>query len=111
MKTPRIDDFDPEAAERKLGSPLDGMPAIQKPQPPPQQLVEPPAATDAEQKTPYVSKTTRHYAPRTFNIYQDQIEYLTKASLEQRLAGRDVSINDMVREAIDLYIAQKHSKK
>jgi hypothetical protein len=31
MKTPRIHDFDPEAAERQLGTPLDGMPTIQKP--------------------------------------------------------------------------------
>ena len=31
MKTPRIHDFDPAAAERKLGTPLDGMPTIQKP--------------------------------------------------------------------------------
>jgi hypothetical protein len=31
MKTPRIHDFDPAAAERQLGTPLDGMPTIQKP--------------------------------------------------------------------------------
>jgi hypothetical protein len=31
MKQPRLADFDPAAAERELGSPLDGMPLIEKP--------------------------------------------------------------------------------
>jgi hypothetical protein len=33
MKTPRIHDFDPDAKVPELNSPLDGMPAIQKPHP------------------------------------------------------------------------------
>jgi len=31
MKTPRIDDFDPNAKERKLNSSMDNFPAIEKP--------------------------------------------------------------------------------
>jgi hypothetical protein len=112
MKTPRIQDFDPEAAQRPLNTPLDGMPVIEKPRPQRQEpVVRSTDRTNGRQEKPRVVKTTRQYAPRTFNIYADQIEYLTRVSLEQRLAGRDVSINDMVREAIDLYITQKTSKK
>jgi hypothetical protein len=68
-------------------------------------------AANIRQQQTQVAKGTRPYAPRTFNIFADQIEYLNRASLEQRLAGRDISINDMVREAIDLYIAQNAAKK
>jgi hypothetical protein len=112
MKTPRIHDFDPEAAERQLGTPLNGMPAIEKPRPRPQtSVVRPTTTSNGPQKKPQVVTTTREYAQRTFNVYEDQIAYLTKVSLEERLAGRDVSMNDMVREALDLYITHKTSKK
>src|SRR5436305_10691401 len=56
-------------------------------------------AANIQQQPTRVAKGARQYAPRTFNIFADQIEYLNRASLEQRLAGRDISINDMVREA------------
>ena len=58
-----------------------------------------------------IGRSVRPYAPRTFNIYADQIEYLERADLEHRLAGQDISINQMVREAIDLYISQNSRKK
>ncbi|MGQ0718245.1 MAG: hypothetical protein ACT4NP_13240 [Pseudonocardiales bacterium] len=106
--------FDPDPAERQLSTstPFDDMPVIGQPRPQAQTPGKRSTNTsDGQQKKLGAAKATRQYAPRTFNIYQDQIDYLTKVSLEQRLAGRDVSMNDMVREAIDLYITQKLSKK
>jgi hypothetical protein len=58
-----------------------------------------------------VVKQVRPLVRRTFDFYEDQIEYLTSASLHARLAGHGVSMNAMIREAIDHYIEQKTSKK
>jgi hypothetical protein len=52
----------------------------------------------------------RRYIRRTFDFFEDQIAYLTKASLEERLAGGEGSMNAMVREAIDAFI-EKNRKK
>jgi hypothetical protein len=51
----------------------------------------------------------RPLARRTFDLYADQVTYLTRASLEERLAGRDVSMNAMVREAVEDYIAKRQA--
>src|SRR5947209_15958480 len=121
MKNPRIEDFDPEAKMRKLGSPLDGMPRIEKPRPQlpdiepvdvaPQPVVSPPKAhvKNPDSKPAIVPRavTKRAYIRRTFDFYEDQIAYLTKASLEERLAGGEGSMNAMVREAIDAFIAKR----
>ena len=59
---------------------------------------------------PAAASTGRQYIRRTFDFYEDQISYLTKASLEERLAGGEGSMNAMVREALDTFI-EKHRKK
>ena len=59
---------------------------------------------------PAAASTDRRYIRRTFDFYEDQISYLTKASLEERLAGGEGSMNAMVREALDTFI-EKHRKK
>lgn len=41
MKTPRVEDFDPNAQERKLKSPLEGMPVIEKSKPKGDEAVTP----------------------------------------------------------------------
>jgi hypothetical protein len=124
MKNAILEDFDPNAKMRQLGSPLDGMPQIEKPRTQvattPAAPVTPPQNT-VTQPRPVMKKTavkptttpkngTRPYVRRTFDFYEDQIAYLTKASLEDRLAGGDGSMNAMVRDAIDAYIAT-HRKK
>ena len=113
MKTPRIEDFDPTAAERKLGSPLDDMPAIEKPRPQPQQPVQQlPNKKTGQKKAPSEAKGTRRYVRRTFDYFEDQIEYLNRVSLQEKLAGRNhVTMASMLREALDRYIAEKASKK
>jgi hypothetical protein len=120
MKTPRIHDFDPEAAERQLGTPLDGMPRIEKPKA--IQSVKPRAMPVSMSQAPKfpreapirksngASTQARRYVRRTFDIYDDQLAYLTRAALEGRLAGEEGSMNAMIREAIDNYIAQHRDK-
>src|SRR5687767_4021922 len=51
--------------------------------------------------------TARPYVRRTFDLYEDQLAYLTRASLEDRLAGGEGSMNAMVRQAIDDFIAKQ----
>jgi hypothetical protein len=52
-------------------------------------------------------QAARGYVRRTFDIFEDQLSYLTRASLEDRLAGGDGSMNSMVREALDAFIARR----
>jgi hypothetical protein len=53
----------------------------------------------------------RAFVRRTFDFYEEQIAFLTRESLEGRLAGKEVSMNAMVREAIDDWIKKKTSTK
>jgi hypothetical protein len=118
MKTPRVNDFDPNAKLPELGSPMDHLPAIQKP---PAKPVPPPFTlpiTDQQEKTSRASgsPSVRAYA-RTpvrrqltryaFEFYQDQVEELRRISLEEKIQGGKGSMSEMVREAIDKYLAQK----
>ena len=79
-------------------------------------VVVQPVATPAPVKKPFVpaiptaAPTDRRYIRRTFDFYEDQISYFTRASLEERLAGGEGSMNAMVREALDTFI-EKHRKK
>jgi hypothetical protein len=54
-------------------------------------------------RTP-VRRTITRYA---FEFFQDQIETLKRLSLEQKMEGEKGSMSEMVREAIDGYIARK----
>src|SRR3712207_3053784 len=44
---------------------------------------------------PTAAPAGRRYVRRTFDFYEDQIAYLTKVSLEDRLAGKESSMNAM----------------
>src|SRR3954451_17665626 len=122
MKNPIIEDFDPKSRTRQLSSPLDGMPSIEKPRPrppvtkPDSAPIEPvsPRVPEPRRSAPKTASTTgpstRTYVRRTFDIYDDQLAYLTRASLQDRLNGGERSMNSMVRAAIDAYI-EKHRKK
>ncbi len=120
MKTPRLDDYaqTPKRPIRELHSPLDDMPRIEKPprtnhcpdtpQPrddaaavPGQAVSLPPA------KTRTAEPAKRSFIRRSFDFYEDQVSYLTRVSLEERMAGREGSMNAMVREALDDYIQKK----
>ena len=119
LKTPRLDDFaqTPKRPIRKLHSPLDDMPRIEKPpryrpdtpQPPTEVVASP--GSQAVSLPPAKSRTAepakRSFVRRSFDFYEDQVSYLTRVSLEERMAGREGSMNAKVREALDDYIQKK----
>ena len=124
MKKPRISDFDPDAKTPPLKSSLDGMPPIVKPDatnrsPAPVEDVSsglrgsaPQSASKGANPRPVIPQLPkRPYVRRTFDFYEDQIAYLTRESLQERLAGNEVSMNAMIREAIDDWIKKRTSKK
>ena len=53
----------------------------------------------------------RPFVRRTFDFYEEQISYLKQESLREQLAGKEGSMNAMVREAIDDWIAKRTSTK
>ena len=64
-----------------------------------------------QEKRAAFAARTRPFIRRTFDFYEDQITYLTRESLQERLAGNDVSMNAMIREAIDDWIKKRTSRK
>lgn len=120
MKISRITDFDPNAKIPSLKSSLDNMPSIQKPPPvnhmnsqksaprstPPLNLhiESQPAPKTSKQQHPTSQPNKRSYVRRTFDFYEDQITYLTRKSLQSKLDGKELSMNEMVREAVDDWI-------
>ncbi len=115
MKTPRVSDFDPNAKARQLKSSLDSMPAIGKPDKPPAPVPKPQEkrspAVAPKPKTIAKEPAKRPYVRRTFDFYDDQIEYLKRESLQERLAGNDIGMNSMIREAIDDWIKKRSSRQ
>jgi hypothetical protein len=110
MKTPRVHDFDPNAPLPELGSPMDNLPAIQKPE------VKTKTSLDGKQASllvapsvrPSVRTPVRRFITRyAFEFYQDQLDWLRSTSLEEKARGEQGSMSKMVREALDSYIAKK----
>src|SRR5947207_2340932 len=110
MKTPRTSDFDPNARERKLKSPMEDLPSIENPAP------ALPAADPTSTQVPPVlpvrdvpsvlSDRRKMKQRRPFDIYTDQYDTLKQLALEDRMRGGAGSMSAMVREAIDDYIAK-----
>jgi hypothetical protein len=118
MKTPRVNDFDPNAKLPELGSPMDHLPAIQKPAVKPvsssptlpikeqQEKIQEASGSPsvrANARTPVRRQLTRY----AFEFYQDQVEELRRLSLEEKMQGEKGSMSEMVREAIDKYLTKK----
>jgi len=57
------------------------------------------------------AKASRTFIKRTFDLFEDQLNYLTRESLQDRLAGKEGSMNAMVREAIDEWIKKREAAK
>ena len=114
MKTPRVTDFDPNAKVPQLKSSLESMPIIGKPKP----INQPPLSSHAKRSKPpkpprlaITQSAKRAFIRRTFDFYEDQIEYLKRESLQKKLAGKEAGMNSMIREAIDDWITKRTSKK
>ncbi len=112
MKQPRISDFDPNAKERALKSPMDDFPAIEHhqqkepashiPNTVPPVLPVRPVRGIPSTPTPRRKIKSRH----PFDIYEDQVDTLKELSLEDRRRGGAGSMSAMVREALDDYITK-----
>src|SRR5215469_9236538 len=116
MKTPRVEDFDPNAPQVKkpptLKSSLDGMPSIER-------LINPNSKEKNEHTTtdhptkrltgePTERRSDRPTGRRVpvrrgFEFYEDQLITLKKISLQEQLDGKSGNMSQMVREALDEY--------
>jgi hypothetical protein len=118
MRKPRLNDFDPHAP-LPLGSPMDQLPSIQPPQKGNERGRRHDEKTlDRPSERPLVrttvrpdnishQRTTSRYS---FEFYRDQVETLKRWAAEATLAGGNGNMSEMVREAVDTYIALKREQ-
>ncbi len=111
MKQPRTSDFDPNARERKLKSPMEDLPSIEKPAFPATDyaspIVPPVLPVRPVRDVPPTAASKRKMKQRhPFDIYNDQYEELKQLALEDRMSGGAGSMSAMVREALDDYLAK-----
>lgn len=104
MKTPRVQDFDPHAKIPQLGSPMENLPAIQKPK----QADEPHKIPTerANAPTPERRNVRRIITRNSFEVYEDQMDALRQRSYKQKMRGELGSMSQMVREAIDRFLRE-----
>ena len=103
----QVEQAEETVAEKTTPAPAPLTPA-QTPPPAPAVAAPKPLAKSPQ---PDVQLQRRSFLRRSFDFYEDQIAYLTKVSLEERFAGKDSSINAMLREAVDDYIKKRtHGK-
>ena len=113
MRKPNLEDFDINAKTRALGSPLDGMPGIQKPKPvqqvtpslPKQHIQDTPERANAP--TVVRANGKRIITRNSFEIFEDQMDSLRERSFQDKRQGKLGSMSAMVRDAIDEYL-RKH---
>ena len=94
MKTPRVYDFDPSVKIPQLGSPMDHLPSIQKPN----------TTHEQTQPLPQRPNVRRIITRNSFEIYEDQMDDLRREAYEEKLVGGTGSMRKMVRDAIDTYL-------
>jgi len=113
MKTPRTSDFDPNARERTLKSPMEDLPSIEKPGLPAagQEITIVPPVRVVRDVPPTVSNKRKMKQRHPFDIYNDQYEELKQLALEDRMRGGAGSMSAMVREALDDFIAKVRAEQ
>ena len=96
----------PQSAVLSTPSLRPSEPRIEPPVPDRATSVLPDGDTDGRpsDRTP-VRRTITRYA---FEFFQDQVESLRRFALEEKRRGEKGSMSQMVREAIDLYLAKRH---
>ena len=108
MKQPRTSDFDPNARERTLKSPMEDLPSIERPALPAADhagaIVRP--VLPVRDVPPTLLNRRKMKQRHPFDIYTDQYDELKQLALEDRMRGGAGSMSAMVREAIDDYIAK-----
>ena len=89
-------------------APADRRSADQPPTAAPAPLAEqfaPPVTRSAPSLAPSVRPYARTLTRMPFEVFQDQHDTLRQFSLDEKLRGEKGSMSQMVREALDLYIA------
>jgi hypothetical protein len=109
MKTPRIHDFDPHANVPELGSSMENLPSVQKPQPKEHVVQQIPERPNVP--TPHRPNGRRIITRNSFEIYEDQMDDLRREAYEEKVAGGIGSMSKMVREAIDTYLEKRQAEK
>jgi hypothetical protein len=105
MRIPRVKEFDPNAKEPVLKSSFDSMPTIEKQ--PAGKKARPEFYPRKREKKEILRAVKRRHP---FDIYVDQYETLKDFAFKDQKRGILVSMSGMVREALDLYIAEKTKK-
>ena len=109
MKQPRTSDFDPNARERTLKSPMEDLPSIEKPAlsaAEPAHTIVPPVRPVRDVPASATTGRRKIKSRHPFDIYEDQVDKLRELSLGDRRRGGAGSMSAMVREAIDDFIAK-----
>ena len=109
MKTPRIHDFDPNAKTNELGSSMENLPPIQKPQPKENVSYQIPERPNVP--TPNRPNVRRIITRNSFELYEDQMDELRREAYEEKLSGGMGSMSKMVRDAIDTYLEKRKAEK
>lgn len=106
MKVPRVKEFDPNAKEPVLKSSFDNLPVIQKQPTIGKRTQEEFYRREKDPLPDQRAIKKRH----PFNIYVDQYKTLREFSIEEQKNGFSGSMSAMVRDALDLYIAERTKK-
>jgi hypothetical protein len=109
MKTPRVHDFDPTAQVPELGSSMENLPTIRKPQPKENASYQIPERPNVS--TPHRPNVRRIITRNSFEIYEDQMDDLRREAYEEKLSGGMGSMSKMEREAIDTYLEKRKAEK
>ena len=67
-----------------------------------------PIADSAPSAPPYGRTPVRRLTRVPFELYQDQLDRLRKIALDAKVRGEKGSMSEMVRHAIDKYLAENH---
>lgn len=106
VETQRVEP-EPAAQEERIAQPSPTPTSSHSPVPAP---VLTPVAPVAQPSVPAEVRTPvrhRHITRYAFEFYQDQIETLRAYSLQEKTLGEKGSMSEMVREALDAYIAKR----
>lgn len=97
-----------EVAPREAMEVIEPKPAVKKPTAPRTK----PAKPETSPKLPFDIPAFRQriISRASFEIYQDQLQVLRQVSLSAKLSGEQLSISEMVREALDSYLTDKNLK-
>ncbi len=87
---------------------LDNSPLFQSKKPASELIIKSPStSTSPTPKQPVQEVSKKTFIRRTFDFYEEQIIYLKQESLREQLAGKEGSMNAMVREALDDWIKKR----